>query len=61
MDSYNPLTLFDKFQNLVNEGYFSHVAELSGNFAVIIGSLLPDYHGEIVRSSDWLARTEAER
>ncbi len=30
------------------------IAELSGNFAVIIGRLRPDYHGEIVRSSVWV-------
>ena len=36
-------------------------AELSGNFTVIMGRLRPDYHGEIVCSSDWLARSEAER
>jgi hypothetical protein len=36
-------------------------AEVSGDFAVIMGRSRPDYHGEIVRSSDWLARSEAER
>ena len=36
-------------------------AEVSGDFAVIMGRLRPDYRGKIVRSSDWLARSEAER
>ena len=42
-------------------GMGAHNAELSGNFAVIMGRLRPDYHGEIFRSSVWLSRSEAER
>ena len=41
--------------------YFKANAELSGNFAVIIERLRPEYHGEIFRSSVWLSRSVAER
>ena len=37
------------------------MAELSGNFAEIMGRLRPDYLGKIVHSSDWLSRSVAER
>jgi hypothetical protein len=36
-------------------------AELSGDFAMIIKPQAAHYHGKIVRSSDWLARSKAER